>query len=276
MVWTKEQGEIAVGLYGKGVPLREIGITLGKKLTTVHEWLRRYGHVKTRIPCARCSAIFVKYGTQKYCLKCKDVVRQEYHVERNARVYNDPDGKRKKQLRINERKRRFTLPRAYADWTEEQALELLEKFRNAKGSRKEFAARHGMTTNSLTRIFRTLVPAEHSDVVEKKKSNNVSYRKGRSFEYRVRDMLQDEGFYVLRSPQSKGPADLVAIKAGTVAFVQCKTSRYYFSEKEARGLLELAESIGASCWLAYRAPRKGHAFGLFIDDVKTGDMVYQK
>jgi Holliday junction resolvase len=54
------------------------------------------------------------------------------------------------------------------------------------------------------------------------------YGRGRAFEYRVKDMLEREGYFVIRSAGSHSVADLVAIKpskfmpnAPDVALVQC-------------------------------------------------------
>lgn len=48
------------------------------------------------------------------------------------------------------------------------------------------------------------------------------YNAGREFEYRTRDHLTSEGYWVMRAAGSKTKADLIAIKPGQVLFVQCK------------------------------------------------------
>ena len=48
------------------------------------------------------------------------------------------------------------------------------------------------------------------------------YAKGRRFEYRVKEWLEERGFYVVRSAGSKGIADLVALKDNQTFLVQCK------------------------------------------------------
>ena len=50
----------------------------------------------------------------------------------------------------------------------------------------------------------------------------MSYRKGRSFEYSVRNILMKSGFDVTRSAGSRGIKDLVAVKNGRVYYIQCK------------------------------------------------------
>jgi len=55
---------------------------------------------------------------------------------------------------------------------------------------------------------------------------NKNYNRGRSFEYRVKKYLENEGYLVVRSAGSKSPFDLVAISLKAyqpgVILVQCK------------------------------------------------------
>ncbi len=68
--------------------------------------------------------------------------------------------------------------------------------------------------------------------------DNMSYSKGRSFEYKVRDLLSNAGFDVTRSAGSRGIKDLVAVKNGRIYYIQCKynkkdidTTVKYYHEK---------------------------------------------
>ena len=76
----------------------------------------------------------------------------------------------------------------------------------------------------------------------------MSYRRGRSFEYRVRDRLEREGYIVFRtsksSGRSKGGVDLVAIRNGSVVLVECKTSKGQVTSYLKQSLKELAEVAG--------------------------------
>ena len=87
-------------------------------------------------------------------------------------------------------------------------------------------------------------PNEYYGYLEVKGSRNTPYRRGRWFEWRVRDYFKDKGYYVLRSPQSRGPADLVAIEKGEVLLIQCKIWGY-MSLRQKEELVRLANSIGA-------------------------------
>ena len=51
----------------------------------------------------------------------------------------------------------------------------------------------------------------------------TNYNKGRAFEYKVKQLLEERGFYVVRSAGSHGIVDLVAIGKEQVNLVQCKS-----------------------------------------------------
>jgi len=100
--------------------------------------------------------------------------------------------------------------------------------------------------------FKKYFPDEYEMHIEEKKKINVSYRKGRKFEYRVRNYLIDMGeYFVLRSPRSGGPADLVAVKMGSLLFVQCKLWGC-ITKKDKAELITLSNNVGAVPVLAYK------------------------
>lgn len=80
---------------------------------------------------------------------------------------------------------------------------------------------------------------------------NTNYRRGRGLEYYVRDRLAEMGYVTLRSPASKGPADVVAMRPGEVYFVQCKVAGY-MGVGEWNELMDYAERAGATPILATR------------------------
>jgi hypothetical protein len=58
-------------------------------------------------------------------------------------------------------------------------------------------------------------------VVDRSK-NRTNGARGASFERKVADLLESDGYLVIRAAGSHGAADLVALKLGQVLFVQCK------------------------------------------------------
>lgn len=75
---------------------------------------------------------------------------------------------------------------------------------------------------------------------------NRNYRRGVYFERKCKTALEAAGWHVWRSPGSKSPADLIALKAPDwVVLVQCKTAREGVTKKVAQELCELAYCCGA-------------------------------
>ncbi len=76
------------------------------------------------------------------------------------------------------------------------------------------------------------------------------YAAGRRFEWKVRDQLQDQGYFVIRSAGSKGAVDLAAFKKSDWLFVQCKRDgRFSIPEKQA--FYRLAHQCAAKPIFAY-------------------------
>lgn len=97
------------------------------------------------------------------------------------------------------------------------------------------------------------------------RSNKTSaYARGRRFEWRVKRHLEGEGYFVLRSPRSEGPADLVAIRRGEVLLVQCKTGSWISADSR-DALLGLARSIGAKAVFVHRG--KAPRYELIFEDL---------
>jgi Holliday junction resolvase len=57
-------------------------------------------------------------------------------------------------------------------------------------------------------------------------TGNHHKRNGTVRENRVKELLEDDGYFVVRSAGSGGVADLVALKPGQVLLVQCKSEAY--------------------------------------------------
>ena len=105
---------------------------------------------------------------------------------------------------------------------------------------------------TLKDLWRERYPDKYSLLHDLKHSNHL-YRVGRQFEYRVRDIYKSKGYFVLRSPGSLGPVDLVAIRKGEVLLIQCKVAGY-MRPKERSALLELSDPIGGKALCAARGP----------------------
>ena len=75
-------------------------------------------------------------------------------------------------------------------------------------------------------------------------SPNISYRRGRAKEYRLKKKYEEKGFIVIRSAGSHSFADLVTIhrKSKLVLFIQSKPKN--FSQKAAARLYDEYDWIG--------------------------------
>jgi hypothetical protein len=85
-----------------------------------------------------------------------------------------------------------------------------------------------------------------------------AYQRGRAFEYRVRDRLRECGYFVVRSASSKGPCDLIAVRAdGAPLLVQCKHGAHpALPPAEWNFLLDAATSVHAIPLLAISRRRR--------------------
>lgn len=87
------------------------------------------------------------------------------------------------------------------------------------------------------------------------------YSRGRAFEYRVRDFLKRNGWFVIRSAGSKTPVDLAAFKSNRTVFLQCKASKTpTLAKKERKALIMLKRTLRIEVGIAYRGPGNAIAF----------------
>jgi Holliday junction resolvase len=142
---------------------------------------------------------------------------------------------------------------------ESVARGIFDKFKRSSLGLGQFCKRYGYGEVGFWRTIKSYFPDEWEAVIESKAPKQTMYRLGRQLEYRVRDLLREAGYIVLRSPQSKGPADLVALKSGAQLFVQCKRSGS-LPPAEWNHLFDLAESVGAVPLVASRPTGRGIVF----------------
>jgi len=83
----------------------------------------------------------------------------------------------------------------------------------------------------------------------------LRYRKGANFERRCRRFLEEKGWFVIRSGGSKSPVDLVALRDGEIALIQCRVSGY-LPQKEKEELLGIAKRNKCQAWVAFREGKK--------------------
>jgi len=138
-------------------------------------------------------------------------------------------------------------------YSPQEIRRLFDEYKNNRGGLRAFAKAHGKQNSGYIReLFkRTIPPDEFESVMEEKKGLSWRYAVGRRFEWRIRDHFKEAGYFVLRSPRSAGPVDLIAIRKGQILFIQCKLGGV-LSKSERKALADLAESVGAIPILAWR------------------------
>lgn len=134
--------------------------------------------------------------------------------------------------------------------TEEQSKFYLDSWIKSRLTLKETAERFCMKPDTLSRIIKKHFPVEYEDHAEQ--SQGKQYKRGRAFEYRTKEHFKRHGYFIMRSPRSGSPVDLVAIRKGEALFIQCKTYKGHFTDKERIELIELSESVGAIPLLVYK------------------------
>jgi Holliday junction resolvase len=90
------------------------------------------------------------------------------------------------------------------------------------------------------------------------------YHLGRRGEWKVKRMLQRDGYYVVRAAGSKGVADLVAIKNGQAFLVQVKRN-HRPNQKELDRLYDEASACGAFALVAIWNSRKRRVVLYYVE-----------
>lgn len=151
--------------------------------------------------------------------------------------------------------------------SEEEARKIFEDYKQSGLNIRAFAKKARGSEEALINLFKRHFPDEYVTLIEEKQCRKATmYQRGRAFEYRVRDIFMKDGYFVLRSPRSKGPVDLVAMKKGEILLVQCKLGQNYLSKKERRVLVELANSLGAKPLLVHRESHEAKIIDLGAED----------
>jgi len=147
---------------------------------------------------------------------------------------------------------------------------LFDEFKRSPLTLQDYCKRRRWDKNGFRNAMREHFGDEWEHVIEAKVPRTTLYRRGRRFEYRVRDYLQAAGYFVLRSPASRSPIDLLAVGKGQSLFVQAKRSGYC-GPQEWNELLGLAESVqGAVPLLVEPGGKRGEILFWMLTGRKDG------
>ena len=152
-------------------------------------------------------------------------------------------------------------------WVQQKSLSearsLFDEYRTGYLSFDAFSFQKGISSSALRKLFISHWPDEYASATDSHRASiNITYRRGRAFEYAVMRFLQAANYWCLRSPASRGPADIVAIRKGEVLLVQCKSGNGKLRKQERISLVCMAVPIGATPLLACR-PKRGEI--LFLE-----------
>jgi Holliday junction resolvase len=75
-------------------------------------------------------------------------------------------------------------------------------------------------------------------------------RIGTDFELRTQSFFASQGYFVVRSAESRGPADLVCLRLDEILLIQCKGGVGRIHDAERIRLIKVAEMIHAKAMLA--------------------------
>jgi Holliday junction resolvase len=256
--------EILVASYRRNGNVHKTALEVGLNHTSVHQRL-------VRLNVARNVPVFTEDERRR--------LEREYIVFRDAGKLDalaTAMGRQKTSLCRLAKALGLTDPNHARGWrakwkymSEEAALAIWETFKDQRAGVRAFCVKKGYDDLGFSRTMRRFFPDEWEIEIEARMPRQTLYRFGRAFEYRVRNELREMGYFVLRSPQSRSPLDLVAIRQGAVLFIQCKRGGA-LGVTEWNVLLALARSVGAVPLLAECAARRGHILYWRLLEEKDG------
>jgi len=156
----------------------------------------------------------------------------------------------RKQLRL------FTAAQGWKGMSADVARQWFDRFCAQSLDLGRFCKKEQVSVTAFRSTMRSYFAEDWDTAVKAKASSQTPYKLGRAFEYRVMRQLETQGFIVLRSPGSKSPIDVIAVKRGAIWFVQCKRGGS-ISPEEWNTFYDLAMSVHATPVLAMMPTGRG-------------------
>lgn len=151
---------------------------------------------------------------------------------------------------------------------------LIKGFVDGRSDVGQYASRNNISSHKLRKIGREVLGEQGwIEAVSSKKKKQSQYVLGRQFEYRTRDIFEQAGYFVFRSAQSRGVADLIAFKKGEVLFIQCKRSGG-IEKAETLKLIAQCEEIGVTPLIAERPD--GRNTRLYLVNLENGKITKEE
>jgi Holliday junction resolvase len=140
--------------------------------------------------------------------------------------------------------------------TEAEAESAWVAFKRSRLGLIAYCKKKGFDDLGFSVAMKRFFSDEWDAVLELKAPKGSLYRRGRALEYLVRDWLRGHGFFAMRSPASKTPIDILAVRHGQVVMVQCKRHGA-LGVAEWNEFYQLAKSVGALPVLASMETGRG-------------------
>lgn len=157
-----------------------------------------------------------------------------------------------KDLGLTDRARSHPWAAVWKYLSDEAAEAIWSDFKASSLGLGQYCRKRRFDDLGFSRAMRDRFADEYEHVIEAKMPRGTRYVHGRRFEYRARDDLKRHGYFVMRSPASKSPLDLIAVREGHCVMVQCKRSGA-LPPSEWNAMYDLAVSCGAVPIMAMEA-----------------------
>jgi Holliday junction resolvase len=139
--------------------------------------------------------------------------------------------------------------------TQEECI--LKEYIDGKLTAKQICAKRNVPRGRFNTIARHVLGSEvYLRIEQERKPKQTPYKLGRSLEYSVANAFRKAGFWTIRAAQSRGEADIVAIRDGEVSLIQCKRGGSISSD-EWNQLYLLATKLRANAIVADRRTGRG-------------------
>jgi Holliday junction resolvase len=231
--------EVLLESYGRLGSVYRVGAEVGLNHSSVHERL-------VKLKAAKHINVFTEEE--------RELLRRDYLAYRDLGQVSRLAERMGRTVQFLSRQARalgLSDARAPKPWhgrwkylTEEEAGLLLDDFKASRLGLGQYLAKKGWPDDGFRQAMQRHFGDEWDSIIESKASRQSAYRVGRAVEYRVRDHLRKLGYFVMRSPASKSPLDLIAVRKGAVLFIQSKRS-LALPPGEWNEIYELATSVGA-------------------------------
>lgn len=239
----KATNEEILSAYTETGNVHLAALRLGMCGQSVHERLVRLGANKNNFFTEAERAIFeAKYEIYASAGKLADLALQMGRTKTAICAFA-------RKLGLTNQKRSKPYAAKWKYLTEDDARVLMDAFKRSRLGLGAYCKKMGYDDLGFAQLLKRHFPDEYEHVIEAKVPALSLYRRGRQFEYRVRDFFKARDYVVTRSPGSKSPIDLIAIGRERLFFIQCKRHGA-LNVKEWNELFALADSVAARPLLA--------------------------